>query len=139
VKDGRITVELEVLNHTVKEAVWEALRDPERGLGQDLTAQSIFPLYNAVQAAKVFNVRPCTVRDWHRKGMLRGRYQVISGRSCRLLFSNRDLIQFFNDNFPAPEDLGDHPCNPRKGSKAARLIEKMFAMNRLYARRCQRV
>jgi len=37
-------------------------------------------------------------------------------------------------NFPSLEDISDQPCNPRRGSKATRLIQKMFTMNRLYAR-----
>jgi len=91
--------------------------------------------------AKVFAMRivskPLTpeesVRDWYRKRELRGYYQVLSGRSCRLVFTNRDVLDFFARNFPSAEDLFDHPNGPR--SSKAKLIQKMFRMNRLYARR----
>ena len=125
------TAEIQIL----KEAVREAVRYT---LGQELTAApSLFPIRTAKQVANIFNVSPFTVKDWHKKRLLRGRYQVLSGRSCRFVFSNDELIRFFDANFPSAEDIRDHPSNPRRGSKSARLIEKMFRMNRLYARQRQ--
>lgn len=135
-KYGTNTNEIEAL---IKSAVRESLKETLRELGLGQGENSMFPLRSCKEVAKVFNVSDHTVKDWHRKGVLRGHYQVLSGRACRLIFTNRDLLRFFDENFPALEDLGDHPCSPRPGSKASRLIEKMFAMNRLYARRRQRV
>jgi len=125
------TKEIEIL----KEAVTKAIH---YGFAQEVTGgRSPFPLRTITQVAKIFNVSHHTVRGWTRRGLLRGRYQVLSGRNWRLVFSNCELERFFDENFPSPEDIGDHPCSPRKGSKAARLVEKMFRMNRLYARRRQ--
>ena len=127
------------LTETVEQSMRQTLGEIFRGGGQEVTGASPFPLYTTKQAAKVFHVSTFTVRDWHRKGLLRGHYQVLSGRTYRLIFTNRDLLTFFQENFPAPEDIGDHPCNPRRGSKTARMVEKIIAMKRLYARRRQPV
>ena len=125
--------QIEVLKQAVKEALGY-------GLGQEVTGgRSIFPLRTVQQVARIFNVSHYTVRAWHRRGLLRGRYQVLSGRSCRLVFSNSELERFFDENFPSPEDIRGHPCGPRKGSKAARLVAAMFKMNALYSRTRQRV
>jgi len=134
---GRNTNELEAL---IKQAVIGALVELGYTSPQDLKeAHSIFPLRTIRQVAKTFNVSHHTVRGWTRRGLLHSHYQILSGRSCRLIFTNSELLNFFDENFPSPEDFGDHPCNPRKGSKASRLIEKMFRMNRLYARQRRRV
>ncbi len=124
-----------VLKEIVKQTVEEAISNTSR---QDISgALSSFPLRTVKQLAKIFFVSSSTVKNWHRKGLLRGNYQIISGRSCRLVFSNCEVERFFTENFPSLEDISNHPCNPTKGSKAARLIEKMFRMNRLYARQRQ--
>ncbi len=129
------TNELEAL---IKQSVIGALAELGYTSPQDFKgAHPLFPLRTVAQIAKIFNVSPFTVKVWHRKRLLRGNYQILSGRSCRLVFSNTEVERFFTENFPSPEDLADHPCSPRKGSKAARLIEKMFRMNRLYARQRQ--
>lgn len=123
----------------IKQAVRVTLAELGYTSPQDLKeAHSIFPLRTVQQVAKIFNVSSSTVKNWHRKGLLRGNYQILSGRSCRLVFSNCELERFFDENFPSPEDIGDHPCSPRKGSKSSRLIEKMFKMNALYARKRRR-
>ena len=126
------TEELGQLCQAVKAAVREALAESSSAH----TGESIFPLYVVREAAQAFKVKDCTVRDWHKKGLLHGHYQVLSGRSCRLVFTNRDLLMFFSENFPTTQDLFDHPNSPR--SSKARLIEKMFRMNRLYSRKRQR-
>jgi len=127
------TIEIEILKKAITDAI-------HYGLAQEVTGgRSIFPLRTVPQVAKIFNVSHHTVRGWTRRGLLHGRYQVLSGRSCRLVFSNCELERFFDENFPSPEDLGDHPCSPRKGSKAARLVAAMFKMNALYSRTRQRV
>jgi len=130
------TKELEPLKLAVKESVKEVLNDLTLYGGQDLTSISPFPLYTAKQVARLFGVTPFTVRSWARQGELHPRYQVLSGRACRLIFTTPDLLAFFNHNFPSEADLA-HPCHPR--SRKGALIEKMLRMNRLYARRRQRV
>lgn len=130
------TTDIEALRKVVQEAVKEAIGEVFKEFPPNPTgASSIFPLRTARQVAMIFNVTHWTVRNWCKQGILSGRYQILSGRACRLVFTNRDLLRFFDENFPSPEDLG-HPCSPRS-SKAA-LVEKMFRMNRLYARRRQR-
>jgi len=126
------TQDIEKLHKVVQEAVIQAVSR----LCLAPTGESIFPLRTARELSQAFRVEPCTVRSWHKKGELRGHYQVLSGRSCRLVFTNRDVMEFFNRNFPSEEDLFDHPNSPR--TSKARLIEKMFRMNRLYARTRQK-
>ncbi len=127
------TSEIELLKKAVREVL------SNTSALEVSNAPSYFPLRVVKQVAKIFFVSSSTVKNWHRKGLLRGNYQIISGRSCRLVFSNTEVERFFTENFPSREDLEDHPCSPRKGSKAARLIEKMFKMNALYSRTRQRV
>ena len=139
-ESGAETRQIESLKAALKESVKETVNEIFRGGGQGVTDERpIFPLYTCREVGRVFKVSPRTVKDWHRRGLLRGRYQVLSGRSCRLIFANNDLLNFFDENFPSLDDLGDHPCSPRRGSKAARLVAAMFKMNALYARRRQRV
>ena len=131
------TNELEAL---IKQAVIGTLAELGYTSPQDLKeAYPLFPLRTVRQVGKIFFVSSSTVKNWHRKGLLRGNYQILSGRSCRLIFSNCELERFFEENFPSLEDLSDNPCNPRRGSKAARLITAMFRMNALYSRRRQQV
>ena len=127
------TSEIELLKKAIIEAITNTL-------GQDLIGDcSPFPLRTLRQVARIFNVSHHTVRGWTRRGLLHSHYQILSGRSCRLVFANNDLLNFFDENFPSAEDIRDHPCDPRRGSKSARLIAAMFKMNALYSRRRQRV
>lgn len=126
------TEEITVLKQAAKEGVWEALRDLTIGQAQSLTGTNPFPLRTAREVAGIFKVSIHAVRVWVRRGELHPRYQVLSGRSCRLIFTTPDLLAFFDRNFPSEADLA-HPCHPR--SRKAALVEKMFRMNRLYARR----
>ncbi len=129
--------EIQALNSsllgTIKEVVRETIREAIReGLTQRAD-ESPFPLYTTRRVGQIFNVSAHTVRSWFQRGLLPGRYQVLSGRSCRLVFCYRDLVEFLNENFPHPEDFGDHPCSPRRSRIG--LIQRMLKMNRLYARR----
>ncbi len=97
------TADIEIIKEVVRQVL-------PYTLNQDLTGgRSPFPLRTVQQVARIFNVSHHTVRGWTRRGLLRGRYQVLSGRSCRLVFSNCEHERFFDENFPSPEDLGDHP------------------------------
>ena len=126
------TQDIEKLHKVVQEAVIQAVSR----LCLAPTGESILPLYTTRELSQAFKVKDCTIRAWHKKNGLVGHYQVLSGRSCRLVFTNRDVMEFFNRNFPNEQDLFDHPNSPR--TSKARLIEKMFRMNKLYARRRQR-
>ena len=126
--------EIELLKEAVKESVKETVGEIFRGLGQEVPAVTPFPLRTARQVAALFGVSVHTVKSWVRQGELHPRYQVLSGRTYRLIFTTPDLLDFFDRNFPSEADLG-HPCDPR--SRKGALIEKMLRMNRLYARRRQ--
>jgi len=120
------TEEIQALIEAVREAIHYTLAQEISGAG------SIFPLYNCKQVAKVFGVSPATVRSWARMGELSPRYQVLSGRCFRLIFTTQDLLAFFDRNFPSEVDLA-HPCDPR--SRKGALIAKVLKMQSLYARR----
>jgi hypothetical protein len=98
--------------------------------------QAIFPVRTTRQVADVFNVTRHTVLAWHKAGLLEGNYQLVSGYVCRLVFTNRALVQFFDKNFPSLADLSVSPFHP-KSSRAQR-IKKMLAMKKVYNRRRQR-
>jgi len=130
------TEEIQSLKAVVREAVKESVREAvPYGLTPEVTGANPFPLYTVKTVSRLFGVSDYTVRAWVRQGELHPRYQVLSGRCYRLIFTTPDLLDFFDRNFPAPEDISDHPCNPRRGPKAARLIEKLIRLNHLYARR----
>ncbi|HXG50994.1 MAG TPA: hypothetical protein VNN77_06260 [candidate division Zixibacteria bacterium] len=76
---------------------------------------------------------PLTVRQWVKAGLLRAHYQLVSGRTLKLLFANRDLVRFFDENFPSSADLAGSDFDPR--SSRSQRIQKMLAAKRLYARR----
>ena len=122
----------------IKRAVAEAFSGLGYTYGQESTGVTPFPLYTTKQLAKIFQVSTFTVRNWVKRGELHPHYQAMSGRCVRLIFTTPDLMDFFDRNFPSPKDISDHPSNPRRGSKATRLIEKILTMNRLYARKRRR-
>jgi len=131
------TKEIELLKRALKESLKETLREVLREFLLTPTGESSpFPLYTVKQVARTFGVSGFTVRAWAKQGELHPRYQVLSGRTYRLIFTTPDILSFFERNFPAPEDFG-HPNDPR--SRKGALIEKMLRMNRLYARRRARV
>ena len=91
-ESGAETRQIECLKAALKECVKETVGEIFRGGGQGVTDERpIFPLYTCREVGRVFKVSPRTVKDWHRRGLLRGHYQILSGRSCRLLFTNNNL------------------------------------------------
>ena len=129
------TEQIRVLKEALKESLKETLREVLREFLLTPTSEaSPFPLYTVKQVARTFGVSGFTIRAWVRQGEIHPRYQVLSGRTYRLIFTTPDLLAFFERNFPSEADLG-HPCDPR--SRKGALIKKMFALNRLYARRRQ--
>jgi hypothetical protein len=94
--------------------------------------QSTFPLSTTAQVAKNFGVSVWTVRQWTKQGLLRGHYQILSGRTCRLVYTNKDLVKFFDENFPSDEEVRS-PGRP--GNLKAIAVRKILAFNRLYHRR----
>ncbi len=130
------TKEIELLKRALKESLKETLREVLREFLLTPTSEaSPFPLYTVKQVARTFGVSGFTVRAWARQGELHPRFQALSGRTYRLIFTTPDLLAFFERNFPSEADLA-HPCHPR--SRKGALIEKIFAMNKLFARRRQR-
>jgi len=123
------TTEIEALKKALREVFEEALKEVS-GIG-------LFPLYTTKELARLFKVSVWTIRAWVKMGELHPRYQVLSGRCVRMVFTAKEVTDFFRRNFPSPEDFSDHAYAPRKGSKTARLIERMARMRSLYARRHQ--
>jgi len=120
--------QIESLKNFIREAIAEALRDA----GNDC---SPFPLYTKAQVANFFHVSPHTVSDWHKKGLLRGaRYQMMSGRCLRLMFSHRDLLAFMDEHMPRVSDLEANSVHDPRSKRTER-IERMLRMTRLYHRR----
>jgi hypothetical protein len=117
-----------LIERVVKKSVHEAVSLPS-------SDNALFPLRDATTVGQLFGVSAWTVRDWHRQKLLLGRYQLVSGRVIKLVFSNRELCRFFDDNFPSLADLHESPFHP-KSSRAQR-IKKMLAMKRVYNRRRQ--
>ena len=128
---SKYTEEIRFLKDALKEAI-EALREAL----SERSGLSPFPLYSTRQVAQAFGVSRHTVRDWFHTGLLKGRYHRLSGRACRLVFSQIDLLGFMDEHFVKPEDFSAKATDPRS-SKAERL-KRMFKMNKIYSRRRQR-
>jgi hypothetical protein len=120
-------IEIEVLKKIIRETITKVLYEA-------FNDRSLFPARTTKQAAKIFGVSPWTIRSWHKQGLLKGRYQILSGRACRLMFSNRDLVEFWDQYFPSrPEDWSMSPNDPRT-SKAEQL-QRMLSSRKVFARR----
>jgi hypothetical protein len=120
------TFEIEALKNIIRETITKVLYEVSND-------RSLFPLYTVKSTARIFHVSEWTVRSWHKNGLLEGRYQVLSGRVCRLIFTNRDLVNFWDNHFPRPEDFTAKPNDPR--STHAAQIQRLFAFGELYKRR----
>ena len=120
---------IEDLTEVIRPIIRDAIRDYFTDTNSEM---AIFPLRTTKQIAKEFNVRPQTVRNWVKFGLLEANYQILSGRTSRLVFTNRSLIRFFVDNHPSVADLSMTDFHP-KSSRAQR-IQKQLAMKKLYAR-----
>src|SRR5215831_1672374 len=118
--------EIEALKNIIRETITKVLYEVSND-------RSLFPLYTVKGAARIFHVSEWTVRSWHKNGLLEGRYQVLSGRVCRLIFTNRDLVDFWDRHFPRPEDLDSENNDPR--STHAAQIQRLLAYRKIYARR----
>jgi len=57
------------------------------------------------QVAEALLYSKTTVKRLVRAGLLRPRYQVLSGRCYRLVFEPAELMRFMSEYFPTPEDL----------------------------------
>jgi hypothetical protein len=94
---------------------------------------SVFPLADTRNVARLFNVSVWTVRAWAKQGLLEANYQLLSGRVVKLVFTNRALCKFFDENFPSAADLAMTDFHP-KSSRAQR-IKRLLTMKKLYTRR----
>ena len=57
------------------------------------------------QTAEALLYSKSTVKRLVQAGLLRPRYQVLSGRCYRLVFEPAELMRFMSEYFPTPEDL----------------------------------
>jgi len=57
------------------------------------------------QVAEALLYSKTTVKRLVQAGLLRPRYQVLSGRCYRLVFEPAELMRFMSEYFPTPEDL----------------------------------
>jgi len=127
------TKDIERLYQVVKAAVMEVLAQ----FCSAGTGKNTFPLYTTKDASRIFKVHPSTVRDWVKLGELHPRYQALSGRACRMMFTEGDLINFMERNLPSPEDLSiTSPFDPR--TSKAKLVKKILMMNKLFPKRRQK-
>jgi len=127
------TEELGRICEAVKRAVLQALSQ----FCLAGTGEKTFPLYTTKDASRIFKVHPSTVRDWVKLGELHPRYQALSGRACRMMFTEGDLINFMERNLPNEADLSiTSPFDPR--TSKAKLVKKILMMNKLFPRRRQR-
>ena len=90
-----------------------------------------FKFYTLPQVAAAFLCSTTTVKRWVREGLLVPRYQILSGRCYRLLFSEAELERFAIANFPEPSDL-DPMHTPRSSRKKAEMVRRLRNMHRLY-------
>ena len=90
---------------------------------------SRLPVYTAKQVAKIFHVHLSRVYGWHRNGLLQAHYQVLSGQSLRLLFAHCDVVKFWEDHFPRPEDLTAPNADHR--SPNVEQVRRLLAMRRM--------
>jgi len=127
------TEELGRICEAVKRAVLQALSE-FRSAG---TGKNIFPLYTTKDTSRIFKVCPSTVRTWVKLGELHPRYQALSGRACRMMFTEKDLLDFMERNLPSEADLSiTSPFDPR--TSKAKLVKKILMMNKLFPRRRQK-
>ncbi len=92
---------------------------------------SSFKFHALPQVAAAFLCSTTTVKRWVREGLLVPRYQVLSGRCYRLVFSEAELERFASENFPEPSDL-DPMHTPRSSRKKAEMVRRLRNMHRLY-------
>ena len=97
--------EINALTKLVEQTVFKAV-------SEIATDQALFPLSDANKVARLFGVSVWTVRDWHRQGLLEGNYQLVTGRVVKLVFTNRALCRFFDENFPSRADFAMSPFHP---------------------------
>ena len=90
-----------------------------------------FKFYTLPQVAQAFLCSTTTVKRWVREGLLVPRYQVLSGRCYRLVFSEAELERFAIANLPEPSDL-DPRHVPRSSRKRAEMVRRLVNMHRLY-------
>lgn len=127
------TNDIERLCKAVQEAVLQAVSR----LCSASTGKNIFPLYTTKDVARTFQVCPATVGVWVKLGELHPRYQALSGRCVRMMFTEKDLLDFMERNLPSEADLSvTSPFDPR--TSKAKLVKKILMMNKLFPRRRQR-
>jgi hypothetical protein len=122
-------------NNEIEALTERILREVRRAILEANSDYSIFPLADTRKVARMFGVSVWTVRDWHKQGLLDAHYHLVSGRVVKLVFTNKELCRFFDENFPSGADLRMSPFHP-KSSRAQR-IHKMLTLKRLYHRRRQ--
>ncbi|MFQ5853113.1 MAG: helix-turn-helix domain-containing protein [Candidatus Binatia bacterium] len=81
------------------------------------------------QVAEALLCSKTTVRRLVRAGLLRPRYQILSGRCYRLVFEPAELIRFQKEHYPRPEDLG--PNVPRGVKGQAEMIRRLQNFHKL--------
>jgi len=73
-----------------------------------------FGFFTLPQLADALLLSKSTVKRLVRVGLLAPRYQLLSGRSYRLVFEPAEVIRFINEYYPTSEDL-DLTRRPRSG------------------------
>src|SRR5262245_48616355 len=63
------------------------------------------PLHTAQEVAKMFLVTPKTVLTWRKRGLIKARCHVLSGRSWRWLFPHSEVMRFLDQHLPSDDDI----------------------------------
>ncbi len=87
-----------------------------------------FGFFTLPQLAEALLLSKSTIKRLVRAGLINPRYQLLSGRSYRLIFEPAEVIRFINENYPTSEDLA-FTSKPR--SRSADRIRRLRNMHQV--------
>ena len=77
-----------------------------------------FGFFTLKEVAEALPLSKTTIKRLVRAGLIVPRYQLLSGRCYRLIFTAAEVLRFMDQYFPTPEDLG--PPTNKTGSRKER-------------------
>jgi len=83
--------------------------------------------FSLLVASVYLHVTPQTLKRWVRAGQIDARRVLVSGRSYKLVISEKEIARYIDENWPTLHDLDHPPRSPR----AAR-IQQIRNANRGY-------
>ncbi len=89
---------------------------------------SSFGFFTLPQLAEALLLSKSTVKRLVRTGLIAPRYQLLSGRSYRLVFEPAEVLRFINEYYPTREDLA---LTRRPRSDRADRIQRLKNMHNI--------